>query len=443
MIPPKVYKEIFKIAWPVVVANLIRVSFFTIDAIMIGQLGAAALAAVGLGGQILHMISIVSSALSIGVLAICARRKGEGKVDEIYKTLVNAFILAILMALPATVVVASFPREILSIFKVEENVLAEGAVYLSISALTIPLFFVVSTFDSAFRGVGDTLTPMIVSSISGGVKIVFNYLLIFGKYGFPALGVAGLAASSIVASVLSLLMYFAIVFSCKFEVKRVALSGVLDLALWRKITLIGIPSMVENFFSQFARLLYTYMVAFFGTAVLAANEIGMRIESYSFMPGFAFSVASASLVGQSLGEKNLDKARKIFRKASIIASSVMLFAALIFLVFPEYFSRIFISDPKVIEYSTLYLRIMAFQQPFLGVYMVYAGGIRGSGDTKTPLYVSLLSTYSCRIGLGYLLGFILGLNAAGVWLGGLFDFIARSILIYLAYKKGSWCKIKI
>lgn len=95
MIPPKVYKEIFKIAWPVVVANLIRVSFFTIDAIMIGQLGAAALAAVGLGGQILHMISIVSSALSIGVLAICARRKGEGKVDEIYKTLVNAFILAI------------------------------------------------------------------------------------------------------------------------------------------------------------------------------------------------------------------------------------------------------------------------------------------------------------------------------------------------------------
>ena len=245
------YKEIFKIAWPVVVANLIRVSFFTIDAIMIGQLGAAALAAVGLGGQILHMISIVSSALSIGVLAICARRKGEGKVDEIYKTLVNAFILAILMALPATVVVASFPREILSIFKVEENVLAEGAVYLSISALTIPLFFVVSTFDSAFRGVGDTLTPMIVSSISGGVKIVFNYLLIFGKYGFPALGVAGLAASSIVASVLSLLMYFAIVFSCKFEVKRVALSGVLDLALWRKIALIGIPSMVENFFSQF------------------------------------------------------------------------------------------------------------------------------------------------------------------------------------------------
>jgi len=410
---------------------------------MIGQLGAAALAAVGLGGQILHMISIISSALSIGVLAICARRKGEGKVDEVYKTLVNAFILAILMALPATVVIALFPRKILSIFKVEESVLAEGAVYLSISALTIPLFFIVSTFDSAFRGVGDTLTPMIVSTISGGVKVVLNYLLIFGKYGFPALGVAGLAVSSIVASVLSLLMYFVIVFSCKFEVKRTALSGVLDLALWRKIALIGIPSMVENFFSQFARLLYTYMVAFFGTAVLAANEIGIRIESYSFMPGFAFSVASASLVGQSLGERNVDKAKKVFKEASMIAGSIMLFAALIFLVFPEHLSRIFISDPEVVEYSALYLRIMAFQQPFLGAYMVCAGGIRGSGDTKTPLYISLISTYSCRIGLGYLLGFILGLNAAGVWLGGLFDFIVRSILIYLAYKKGGWCKIKI
>ncbi len=437
------YREIFKIAWPVVVANLIRVSFFTIDTIMIGHLGAATLAAVGLGGQILDMFSIISSALSVGVLAICARRKGEGRVNEVYKTLVNAFILAILISLPASLAMALFPKEILSIFKVEESVLAEGAVYLSISALTIPLFFIVSTFDSAFRGVGDTLTPMIVSSISGGVKVALNYLLIFGKHGFPALGVAGLAVSSIFASILSLLMYFAIVYSRKFEIKRTALSGILDLALWKKIALIGVPSMVENFFSQFARLLYTYMVAFFGTTVLAANEIGIRIESYSFMPGFAFSVASASLVGQSLGEGNIDKAKKVFKEASIIAGSIMFFAALIFLVFPEYLSRIFISDPEVVEYSALYLRIMAFQQPFLGIYMVCAGGIRGSGDTKTPLYISLISTYSCRIGLGYLLGFILGLNAAGVWLGGLFDFIVRSILIYLAYKKGDWCKIKI
>ncbi|RLE79240.1 MAG: hypothetical protein DRJ52_08855, partial [Thermoprotei archaeon] len=180
------YKEIFRIAWPVVVADLIRVSFFTIDAIMIGQLGAAALAAVGLGGQILHMISIVSSALSIGVLAICARRKGEGRVDEVYKTLVNAFILATVVSLPATIAIALFSREILSIFKVEESVLVKGTVYLSISSLTIPLFFVMNIFDSSFRGVGDTLTPMMVSTISGGIKVALNYLLIFGKYGFPA-----------------------------------------------------------------------------------------------------------------------------------------------------------------------------------------------------------------------------------------------------------------
>lgn len=437
------YKEIFRIAWPVVVADLIRVSFFTIDAIMIGQLGAAALAAVGLGGQILHMISIVSSALSIGVLAICARRKGEGRVDEVYKTLVNAFILATVVSLPATIAIALFSREILSIFKVEESVLVKGTVYLSISSLTIPLFFVMNIFDSSFRGVGDTLTPMMVSTISGGIKVALNYLLIFGKYGFPALGVIGLAISSIVAGVLGLIIYFAVVFSGRFEIKRVTLSKVLDLALWRKIAMIGIPSMVENFFSQFARLLYTYMVTFFGTAVLAANEIGIRIEAYSFMPGFAFSIASASLVGQNLGKRDISKAKKIFRESSLIASSAMLLASIVFLVFPESLSRIFVSDPEVVNYAALYLRIMAFQQPFLGIYMVYAGGIRGSGDTKTPLYVSLASTYSCRIGLGYLLGFVLGLGATGVWLGGLFDFIIRSFLIYLAYKKGNWYKIRI
>ncbi|RLE81377.1 MAG: hypothetical protein DRJ52_04370 [Thermoprotei archaeon] len=284
---------------------------------------------------------------------------------------------------------------------------------------------------------------MMVSTISGGIKVALNYLLIFGKYGFPALGVIGLAISSIVAGVLGLIIYFAVVFSGRFEIKRVTLSKVLDLALWRKIAMIGIPSMVENFFSQFARLLYTYMVTFFGTAVLAANEIGIRIEAYSFMPGFAFSIASASLVGQNLGKRDISKAKKIFRESSLIASSAMLLASIVFLVFPESLSRIFVSDPEVVNYAALYLRIMAFQQPFLGIYMVYAGGIRGSGDTKTPLYVSLASTYSCRIGLGYLLGFVLGLGATGVWLGGLFDFIIRSFLIYLAYKKGNWYKIRI
>ncbi|MCD6369158.1 MAG: MATE family efflux transporter [Thermoproteales archaeon] len=439
----KEYTDILKLAWPVIIANLISVSFYTIDTMMIGRLGSTALAAVGLAGQLLNLTFFLSTAINAGTLALSARRKGEEKEEEIFGVLANSILLALVISLPLTLIFMIYPYPFFSIFVVEESVLREGAVYLSLSSLSIPLTFSVGIFSAAYRGVGDTLTPMIITFISGALKVVLNYLFIYGVYGFPYLGVVGLALSTIIANAFSLSLFFITVYSGRFAIKASKRSRLLDFSIAKKIFSIGFPSLLEQASNQVARLVYTAMVSSFGTEVLAAQEIGLRVESLSFMPGLGFSVATASLVGQSLGRGESITARRVFKAGAKMASLLMIFLGVFLFLAAEPLSKLFIEEETVIEYSVLYLRIMSFQQPFLGLYMVYSGGLRGSGDTKSPFYASLISIWSLRIGLGYLLGFIFGWRVAGVWIGGLLDFILRAIFLYYAYRIGRWEKIRL
>jgi putative MATE family efflux protein len=177
--------------------------------------------------------------------------------------------------------------------------------------------------------------------------------------------------------------------------------------------------------------------------MIAAHKITMTAESISFMPGWGFALAATTLVGQYLGAEDPDKARLGGFTAAKMAVTVMTVFGILFFFFPRYFILIFTRDEEIIRYASTCLRIIAFAQPFLAATMVFAGALRGAGDTKTVLWVTAVGTWVVRVGGGYILAITLGYGLAGAWAAMVADFTLRGVVFFYIFNKGKWRHIKV
>jgi putative MATE family efflux protein len=211
----------------------------------------------------------------------------------------------------------------------------------------------------------------------------------------------------------------------------------------KRIIRISVPAAIDAFLTQMGFLFFAKIVTILGTASLAAHQIAVRIEAISFMPGFALAVSTATLVGQSLGAKNTNLALLGMKRSCYFALSLMGFFAVIFLVFPGKMAMIFKPDAQVLPLAVACVMIAAIEQPALAVYMVYSGGLRGAGDTMSPMIITIAGTLFFHVPVSYLFGITLGWGLAGVWFGSALDWICRAIAIYILYKRGRWKRVKV
>ncbi|MBM4067183.1 MAG: MATE family efflux transporter, partial [Planctomycetes bacterium] len=203
------------------------------------------------------------------------------------------------------------------------------------------------------------------------------------------------------------------------------------------------PAAIDAFLTQMGFLFFTKIVTILGTVSLAAHQIAVRIESISFMPGFALAVSTATLVGQSLGAKDVNLALLSMRRSCYFAMALMGFFALIFLIFPAQMAMMFKPEPSVLSLAVICVMIAALEQPALAIYMVYSGGLRGAGDTISPMIITIVGTLCFHVPVSYLFGITLGWGLAGVWFGSALDWICRAIAIYILYRSGRWKRVRV
>ncbi|MDO8137947.1 MAG: MATE family efflux transporter, partial [Candidatus Brocadiales bacterium] len=171
--------------------------------------------------------------------------------------------------------------------------------------------------------------------------------------------------------------------------------------------------------------------------------IAVRIESLSFMPGYALAISTATLVGQSLGAKNEELARLSMRRNCIIALILMCTFGAIFLLFARQLGMVFRPEEDVLRLSAFCVMISAIEQPALAIYMVYAGGLRGAGDTFSPMIITIVATLFVHVPIAYVFGIVFGWGLAGIWFGAALDWIGRSVAVYILFKRGRWRRIKV
>jgi putative MATE family efflux protein len=405
--------EIVSLAWPAILANLTYTVVSLIDMAMVGTLGPAAVAAVGLGGLFLWMAYSAMSSVSVGTTALVARFKGAGRNKVKNQVISQSILLVGILSIFITLAGLTLSERIIGLMGAEPEVKRLGGTYLRTIFLSSIFSFVAFVSESGLRGAGDTRTPMKIDLTINGVNIFLDYLLIFGKFGF--------AVASAVAFTIGGLLHLAVLLSGRYSVK-------LDLDLMRpnfdiirRLLRIGVPASLER------------LVMSGGTLPLAATQIGIRIEAFSFMPGLGFSVAAAALVGQSLGTGERDRAYSMGWRTTKLA--MFLFAPSIV--------KFFSVDPEVLSLGTLYIRIVSVLQPAQAILFVLAGGLDGAGDTRWVLYTTVLGLWFVRLPLAYLLGITLGLGVVAAWLAMAVDVLLRSVILSRRYRSRSWMEIKV
>ena len=437
-------KNIFKLSIPVAIENVLHMSVFIIDAVMVGRLGTDALASIGLAGALYFTISMVFSSLSVGSASIVARHIGAKEKEAAQVVGAQAVLMSLILGVLVTPLLLVFAQKMLVLMSAEPQVSALGKSYLQIIGGFFIFRLIILACNGILRGAGDTKTPMKVTIIINCINILFNWLLIFGIGPFPRWGVAGAAWATAIAYTIGTVLLCTKLFTGRC-ILRISIRQIIQFHFEsvKRIIRISIPAAIDAFLTQIGFLIFAKIVAILGTIPLAAHQIAIRIESISFMPGFALAVSTATLVGQSLGTKNVNLALLSMRRSCYFAMALMGFFAFIFLIFPAQMATIFKPEPSVLSLAVVCVMIAALEQPALAIYMVYSGGLRGAGDTISPMIITIVGTLCFHVPISYLFGITLGWGLTGVWFGSALDWICRAIAIYILYRRGRWKRVRV
>ncbi|MDH7577082.1 MAG: MATE family efflux transporter [Bacillota bacterium] len=437
-------RKIFALAWPAVLEMMLYMLLDIVDVAFVGRLGPHALAAVGLGAQIYFSALFVFSALGAGATALVARALGAADQKRASRVAGQALFLALLTGTGFGLVTFFFAHDIIALFHFELQVRQLAATYLRIAGT--PALFALLLFvgNGIFRGAGITKIPLLVAGLTNVIHIAVDYVLIFGKFGFPALGVRGAALATAFAQTVGCILILYLLASGLTPL-RVGFPEFIrfDRVLAWKICNLSVPAGFEEALLSFGRITGSLMLAGLGTLSFAAHQVALTAESLSYMPGYGFAVAATTLVGQNLGAQKYFQAHCHAREAAKIALIVMGGISLTFLLFPEYVIRVFARDPAVVALGSLCLRIAAFEQPTIALEMVLAGALRGAGDTRTPMLISVLSTWLFRLPLFYLSIYVFSFGLPAIWLITVFDWLLRAFLIAAQFRRGRWQQIRL
>lgn len=436
-------KNIARLAVPAAMENMLHMMVFIVDIIMVGRLGTEAIASVGLAGALNFVLTIVFSAISVGTVSLVARHTGAKEKAAAERVAAQSMSLAMVIGILVAPVLFFSAVNVLYLMSAEPEVADLGALYFRIVICFLPCRLIMLAVNAAFRGAGDARTPMLITLIMNCTNVLFNWLLIFGIWIFPRMEVAGAAWGTVISYILGALLATVILFGERALITVRVGDMLPDLDIIKRVLKISMPAALDAFLTQAGYLAFLKIVTMLGTSSLAAHQIAIRIESFSFMPGYALAVSTATLVGQSLGAKKADLAQLSMRRSCIYALVVMCTFGVLFLLIPSQLASIFSPEKDVLRLTIICVMIAAIEQPALAVYMVYAGGLRGAGDTLSPMMITIIGTLFFHVPIAYLFGIVFEWGLAGVWFGAALDWIGRAIAVYIMYRRGRWRRIEV
>ena len=432
------------LAWPVIAENLLQTLLTTVDMMMVANLGASAVAGVGAAFQVLWVIGSAFSAVNVGTTVLVAHFIGARDTAAANQATKQALVLSLASSLSVALMGTFLSEEIIVGLGAAPDVVQNGAVYLRISCQMNLFMMVMFTLGSALRGAGDTQTPMRVTAFINVINVVVAYGLIFGHFGLPALGVAGSAWAASIARIVGSLALFATLLKGHTPLSLIGKAGWRPepALIWRMLRL-GIPSSIEQVLLSGGMLIYGMITIALGTNVYAAQRITFNAISIGFMPGLGFAMAATALTGQSLGAQKPEQARLATWHATRSALIWMSAIALAMFVFGRQVMRLFSNDPEIIAMGADALKVIALTQPAQAIGQVLAGGLRGAGDTRYPMWVTTAAIWLVRLPLAYLFGPVLGLSLAMIYLSNVADSVVRAVLIWNRYRRGAWQHMKV
>lgn len=442
---------VIMLAWPVFLEQILTTLVSYADTAMVGSLGANATASVSISNSVVMLLNGLIMALGVGFTALISRSIGANDIGMTKKLTRHAVLVLVFIGLPMGILLAALSRAIPLFMGAEPDVLELATKYNMIVSVGRPFQIASMLFFAVFRGCGDTRTPLRINIGVNIINVIGNYFLIFDTHTVnlfglqfivpgAGMGTSGAALATAISMTFGGIAAILLVFRGNTPM-RIKLRDDFrpDFPLLKQIFRISFPAMLERLCMSTAQVTISSAIASLGTIVIAANTIYITIESIAFMPGFAFATAATTLVGQALGAKRPDLAERFVGASFVTSVIVMTFAGACLYFFGPIVAQFFTPDGAVIALAAQCLQIVAFLQPGQTGAMVFAGGLRGAGDTLWPMIIIAFGNWLIRAICGAIICIRvlhLGLPAAVTCMA--VESYVRCLLMYLRFRTGKW-----
>ncbi|MGQ0643757.1 MAG: MATE family efflux transporter [Gemmatimonadaceae bacterium] len=431
-------RAVVLLAIPMVLEMSMESIFVVVDMFFVGRLGPYAQATVALTESLITIVYAIAIGLSIGVAAMVARRIGERDPAGAAKAAAQAIWLGLGLAALLGVIGAVYARPLMAAMGADAEVLEKGVGYTRVllggNASVLLLFLI----NAIFRGAGDAAIAMRALWLGNAFNIALGPCFIFGLGPFPELGVMGAAVATTTGRSIGAMYAFSRLFQKGSRVRLDRSHVAPDTAvMWRLIRL-SAAGTLQIFIGVASWIGLIRILSTFGSDALAGYAIGVRVILFALLPSWGLSNAAATMVGQSLGARNPDRAEKAVWLAAFYNMCFLVAIGLGFLIFAPQIARLFSTDPEVQRYAVVCLRVVALGFPAYAYGMVITQSFNGAGDTWTPTYLNLFIFWLWEIPLAYILAKTLGLGPYGIFIAIAVAYVSLAVISALLFRRGRW-----
>ena len=439
------FREAVSMAWPAVLESFFTSLAGMIDTMMVSSMGSYAVAAVGLTSQPKFIGLTPFFAVNVAVSALVARRKGENNKKSANETLMTALCLSLIICAAVSVIFVVWAEPILRIAGSNEDTHEPASAYFRIIMGGTFFSMIQMLFNSAQRGSGNTRISMTTNVASSITNICFNYCLIGGHFGFPALGCTGAAIATVLGTVVGAAMSFGSLFMKKSYVSLPYIRKEKIRPKHYDFKIIGKLSsnmLAENLLMRIGFLVTAFVAARIGTDAFAAHNVGMNLLGLSFSFADGMQAAGVALSGQALGANKKEEAKLYGKICQKIGAFISACIAVILLFGGRGIFRMFFDDPAILDMGVMISRYICVITFFQISQVIYGACLRAAGDVRYTLIASTISVTLIRSAMTILLVYMLNLGLAGIWLGVLSDQLSRYIFMSIRFRQGKWVNNK-
>lgn len=434
----KIGRAILLLSIPMVLEMGMESVFAVVDIFFVNKLGADAVATVGITESLVTLVYAIAIGLSMSTTAIVSRRIGEKDKDGAARSAVQAIIVAIAFSVPISLTGIFFAPELLSLMGAEQNIVENMSGYTAVligGNFVIMLLFVI---NAIFRGAGDAAISMKVLTLANGINIVLDPILIFGWWIFPELGVTGAAVATTIGRGIGVIYQFYLLSGTTSRIHIIKKHLVIQFDIMLKLIRVSIGGIFQWLIATSSWVILVWIMAKFGSVVVAGYTIAIRILVFSILPSWGMSNAAATLVGQNLGAGKPDRAEKSTWITAFINMAFLGVVGLIFINFSEFFVSLLADDPEIIKIGGNCLRIISYGYLAYAFGMIIIQAFNGAGDTVTPTVINFICFWLVEIPLAYFLAINLGWAEEGVFYTIVFAETLLGIIGIILFKRGKW-----
>lgn len=433
-------------AWPAILESFFTAFVGLVDSLMVSSMGAYVVAAVGLTTQPKFMGLSLFFATNVSISALVARRKGEDRREDANRIFTTSILFVTLMSVMISVLLVAFADPIIRLCGSESTTHDSAVLYFRIIMGGMIFNVIQMCINAAQRGAGNTKITMRTNLVSNLVNIAANYLLIQGRFGFPAMGIKGAALATVLGTVVACFMS---IMSVRTSGTFVSIPYIINNKIkpgfdsLKSIIKVGYSVFAEQVLMRIGFMMTAVMAANQGTNAMAAHQVGMNIMGLSFSFGDGLQATAVALIGYSLGAKQPEKAKDYGKTCRMLGGVIAVALSIVYFLGARLLMGLFFDEKEIVDIGVSIMRVIIFVVILQISQVIYMGCLRGAGDTLYTAIASTISVTVMRTIGSWFFGYVLGMGIVGIWFGVVADQLSRFLFASIRFKQGKWVNIKI